>query len=301
MFRNADSRHLTDSFSARSKTLLERTIMDNSAIGGLVVALILALGVSAAIYFTLRARKNKQERLAAMSPEEREHHDATAEYEASVNGAQKALVAEEKAREKRLAAAQKTISKAGSMGTKKLGAFKGEEGTISFTGRTITTPNGTYPLDENVTAAADTAGNLAMSSRSTLTRIAAGGLAFGPVGAIVGGVAKKSKMHDTRELYLLVEGAQFAAVLTCKPDEGQKVRQFAMSIVQASRSVKSLLAAREVAVDAALAAREAEEANTAPVEAAQRALVIAQGATSRKDAAQAQLSGIAASIEANKA
>lgn len=272
--------------------------MESSTLVALIVALIVAVGIALGIYLLVRARRKAQARLALMSPEERELHDATVEYDARVKEAQKALTVEEKARAKRLDTAQKAISKASSIGKRKLGSYKGKEGSISFTESTITTPSGTYPLDESVTAAADTAGNLATSSRSTLTRIAAGGLVFGPVGAIVGGAAKKTEIHDSRELYLLVQGAQFAAVLTCEPDDGPKVRQFAMAIVQAGRNVNALLASRDAAVEAALVARDAEVANTAPVEAARGALALAQVATARREAAQAQLLAIATATPA---
>jgi hypothetical protein len=82
----------------------------------------------------------------------------------------------------------------------------------------------------------------------TLTRIAAGGLLFGPVGAIVGGTAKKTKMHDTRELYLLITGQEFAALITCNPDDGAKVRQFAVAVMQSALRADELRAHRADAI-----------------------------------------------------
>ena len=85
-------------------------------------------------------------------------------------------------------------------------------------------------------AAVDAAGNLAVTKRSTLTRMAAGGVLLGPVGLLGGGMMKKTQKHDTRELYLLIETPTFVAALACKPDDGAKVRAFAAKVKTAYRS-----------------------------------------------------------------
>ena len=85
----------------------------------------------------------------------------------------------------------------------------------------LLTLNGQHPLTPDVQARVDTAGNLAAyaKSRSTLTRMGAGGLVLGPVGMLIGATAKKSKdvKVDKRELYLLVEAETWADTVETGP------------------------------------------------------------------------------------
>ena len=81
---------------------------------------------------------------------------------------------------------------------------------------------------------ASTAGNLAAyaKSRSTLTRMGAGGLVLGPVGMLIGATAKKSKdvyKVDKRELYLLVEAEAWAETVELEPDKGKQARELAQA------------------------------------------------------------------------
>jgi hypothetical protein len=252
----------------------------------IVVALFLLLAVGAVAIITwLRIRARNQARIAAMSPAEREHHDAVAEYRARITHAQKALSAETKSRAARLKRAEKALAEAHTVGTRTVATYRGKDGSARITGTDIQTGQGTFPLTASVKATVDTAGNLATSSRSTLTRIATGGLLFGPVGAIVGGVAKKTKMHDSRELYLLIEGESIATLITCNPDDGAKVRQFATAVKQAALQADPVRAQRASAVAAAEQALAAEQQNTAPVDAARASVQRATADTARVDAA----------------
>lgn len=264
--------------------------MDANSIIALVVVIIILVGGGLGVFFFLKARREKEQaRLEAMTPEERERHDANVEYEAAVKVATKAYQVELNARENRLKSAQKAVVAANGIGSRKLASYRGKDGSVSVTETLITTGQGTFPLDASVSAVVDTAGNLATSSRSTLTRIAAGGILFGPLGAIIGGVAKKNKLHDTRELYLLVEGAGFATLVTCNPDDGAKVRQFAMAVKQAGMNAANVLDRREKSVAAAQSAQEAETQNTQGVDSTAAALDGVRAATARIEAAESAL------------
>jgi hypothetical protein len=235
--------------------------MDAGQIDALVVLVVLIVGSGTVSLVQRRARRAKERaRIAAMTPAEREHHDATVEYEAEATTAEKAHNAEEKARDIRLIAAGKALAVAEHMGNRRLGSYTGKNGRISLTETRITTPQGTFFLDATVNAIVDTAGKPA------------------------------AKKHATRELYLLVEGSGFATLITCKPDDGQKVRQLAIAIRQAGMYSANVLAQRTQAVAIALAAVEAEQANTQALDFAATALGAARSNTARIDAAAEALS-----------
>jgi hypothetical protein len=259
--------------------------MDSGAIVGLVVVLVL-IAAAVGVFFLIRARRQKERaRVDAMSPAERERHDAVLQYEATVKMAEKAQATQVKARDQRLKAAEKALNAANGIGVRTIASYRGKDGSVSLTAMTITTAQGTFNLDPSVNAIVDTAGNLATSSRTTFTRVAAGGLLFGPVGAIVGGVAKKNKVHDNRELYLMIEGQGFAGLVTCNPDDGQKVRQFAVAVKQAALNSGNIVAQREQAIAGATLALETERATTAPVDQAAAELEAARMNTARIDTA----------------
>ena len=77
---------------------------------------------------------------------------------------------------------------------KRLGKCHG----VTLFERMIATPQGTASLI-GARAGVDTAGNLAVTKRATITRTVAGGLVAGPVGAVKGGAGfKKTKEIDAR-------------------------------------------------------------------------------------------------------
>jgi hypothetical protein len=256
-----------------------------------VTVIVAALLIAGVLAFILLKRRRDREtaRIDAMSPAEREHHDAMLELNESIKAAEKSRELEVKARETRLKAARKVSSTAAAIGSRSIGSYRGKDGSVSANELRITVQGEVFPLDSNVRATVDTAGNLATSSRTTFTRVAAGGLLFGPVGAVIGGVAKKNKIHDTRELYLLVEGSNFAQLITCNPDNGPKVRQLAAAITQAGMNASRVVANRDAQMASAAAALAAEESNTANLDAAELALARAGSNTARVEAATAQM------------
>jgi hypothetical protein len=263
--------------------------MNSSTVTALVIVGIL-LGAGAVIFVVLKRRRDKETaRVAAFSPTEREAHDAQIAYAADVKSAELVHKGEVKARESRMKAATKGLAAANALGSRSIGSIRGKEGTISANELMISINGASYPLDSSISARVDTAGNFATSSRTTFTRVAAGGLLFGPVGAIVGASAKKNKSHDLRELYLLVEGPEFAAMLTCNPDHGSRVRQFATALKQAGLAAPQVLAHRVGQIEIANAALAAETANVEALDSAATALAATRLDTRRIDAAARQL------------
>lgn len=75
---------------------------------------------------------------------------------------------------------------------------------------------------------------------------------LGSVGILAGGMLQKKKVHDDRELYLLLEGQSFAALITCNPDQGTVVRRFATNVNNTARNVDAANTAHEEAVRQAI-------------------------------------------------
>lgn len=107
---------------------------------------------------------------------------------------------------------------------------------VAFGGMTVTDDSVTYKGEqhslEGVVAHVETAGEL--TRRATLTRTAVGGFIFGGAGAIVGALLTKKK--DTRALYLMVDGPDFAWVVKVPLRQDQAARRFASQLNAAGRS-----------------------------------------------------------------
>jgi len=147
-------------------------------------------------------------------------------------------------------------------------------GTNSVTPIEVIMNGHRHPLSRDVTATIDQTGDITAyaTQRSTLTRVVGGGVLFGPAGAIVGGVAKKSKHHqvDTRELYLMVLGPDWQEVAKLDPTKGEQAR----SVMQAINT-------------AAQTSRQAREDHERTVKEAKDTLARVQEDTSKVDAAKA--------------
>jgi len=111
-------------------------------------------------------------------------------------------------------------------------------------------------------ARVEATGNTAVSSRTTATRVGAGALVAGPVGAVVGAVAKKNKVIDAKELYLLLEDVEWAEVVTCKSERGQQVRSLAQQVNLAAGRVEDARMLRKQEVVKAKSELALTEANT---------------------------------------
>lgn len=102
----------------------------------------------------------------------------------------------------------------------------------------IVTPAGEARLD-GAEAEVDTVGALTERKRTTLTRLAVGGAVLGPLGAILAlGFPKRTKV-DGRELYLLIEAGPASCVLKVRPDDGARVRAFAVQVNASATVVAS--------------------------------------------------------------
>lgn len=90
-----------------------------------------------------------------------------------------------------------------------------------------------YHLDSSVRASVEAGGSI--DRRTSATRVAAGAVLTGGVGAIVGAIAKKKV--DKRELYLVIEADEWAELVELKPKHGAQAREFAQKINLAARNV----------------------------------------------------------------
>ncbi|MHB1720789.1 MAG: hypothetical protein ACYCV1_11805, partial [Acidimicrobiales bacterium] len=143
-----------------------------------------------------------------VSDAERAHRGAIREAEAELARCQSAC-------DREVTAAKQHLDALCDANGKRLGKCHG----ITLFERMIATPQGTASLI-GARAGVDTAGNLAVTKRATLTRTVAAGLVAGPVGAVVGGAGfKKTKKIDARELYLHIEAPTLSCVLTAPTAE----------------------------------------------------------------------------------
>jgi len=90
------------------------------------------------------------------------------------------------------------------------------------------------PFNGDVEAVADAAGNIAVTRGRNLAAKGVGTLALGPIGLFFMGNAKE-RQTDTRELYLLVEGPNWAYTHAFQPELGEALRGFAQQINVAAR------------------------------------------------------------------
>jgi hypothetical protein len=232
---------------------------------GLIILAAIGYGIYKAIGTTLAYVQHR-----GLSPEEKKQRMLVKadekQHRALVKTADKGVRVAESDYAKRVKQARKELDKAAA--PVKIQKLDG----ILLTDDRLQTPNGQHPLTPDVQARVDTAGNLAAyaKSRSTLTRMGAGGLMLGPVGMLIGATAKKSKNMkvDTRELYLLIEAETWAETIKMNPDKGQQARALAQAINVAARDVEQAKRKRGEAIRVANARlAEVEQDRTAITEA----------------------------------
>lgn len=85
-----------------------------------------------------------------------------------------------------------------------------------------------WPISSGVSAEVDTAGNLAATRGRRLGVKAGATLLLGPLGLLFGG--PRDYITDSRELYLLVEGPNWAYSAAAPPDWGLPARRFAQLV-----------------------------------------------------------------------
>lgn len=255
----------------------------------LSVAAIVLVGL---VVFMLIKRDQKKDK----SLEAVELRTASREYAANVRRAEQSLEKSEKLWNKSVSRAQKQVATAQELPTRALANYSGQVGRFALYGDSIETEQGRFKLDRSVHADVDTAGNLATKSRPTLTRMAAGGLLLGPVGILAGGLFKKSKTVENRELYLLIEGSDFATLVQAKPDHGSKLRQLAVEINNAARSVDDFHQRCRAALHEAETDLATRQADRSAIESASMALETIRADRSRLAKAESAMSNRALAI-----
>jgi hypothetical protein len=157
--------------------------------------------------------------------------DARRAYERTVAAADRAVLDAERRRDRALRIERARLEAAADPRGALVGAYRG----IVLYERVIVTPDGVDTSVRGATATVDTAGSSAVTHRPTLTRAAAGGLLFGPIGVLGSLAARKREVVDSRELYVVVETEAGGIVLRCPADDGLVARQFALAVSTVAR------------------------------------------------------------------
>jgi hypothetical protein len=176
---------------------------------------------------------------------------AERDYARRVRAAERAFRNRKEELERRFKPFEQEVALAEKVGRQLIASVTGLDGSVVAHENSITINGKTFVMNASVRASVDMGGNFFHHSRSTLTRMAAGGFLFGPVGVLAGGMVKKATTHDLRELYLLVEGDEFAAAITCNPNGGPAARQAAAAINQAAKTSAGLEERRTAGISSA--------------------------------------------------
>lgn len=187
---------------------------------------------TAALPVEARRSPDRSERRAVKAGR-RAVRDAERAHAMAIAAADRRLRDAEISRSNQLRIAHTQLSEAETPSGKRIGEYRG----VVLHERTLTTPKGGTVWLRGCSADVESGGNLSMSHRPTLTRMAAGGLLFGGIGMLGSLAAQKREVADKRELYLLIQTAEGGMVIQCPPDDGLVVRQFAMAINAYARDV----------------------------------------------------------------
>lgn len=246
-----------------------------------IVAIVIWLAVIAFATWGILVLVRRRRAWNALSPEEQEHRRAVREadkgikhairdYNKAVGNTRKEL---ERAKTPQKLARFKTDYVGRWQDIFKSSVIGGVLGAREFIlhDAHIKTPSGLHPLTPNVTASVDTAGNLINKSRSTLTRMGAGTVIAGPLGLLAGAVAKKNTTVDSRDVFLMVQGEDWADTTNCDPaKEAEKVRKFAQAVNVAAHNVERITAERERRVSELTKRLTADEADRSDIESAEQ-------------------------------
>jgi len=243
-----------------------------------VVAVLILVGVLAGgVVAMVFGAKALRQRLSA-SPEvvahrseirsaRREVRRSTRAHDRALKSAERELSASQRDHQRRLDEAEQELNALTDARGRLVARFAG----VSLYTRTIETPGGSGPL-QGVTAVCDSAGQLVASQRATLTRMAAGGLALGGLGAILSLGFQKRRIDDQRELYLMIAGPGVAHVAKLSPNDGHQARQFAAQVNAHAMAAASVEAQLPGLIDQARQRLEHLRSDTAEIEARRRGL-----------------------------
>jgi hypothetical protein len=198
-------------------------------------------------------------------------HDAIADlstkcqdFEARVRNRSRALKDAQKSGRNSVGNAEKQLRAASTV------PLIADAGNIRIYEDRVQAPNGTHPLDETAKFTVDTAGNMMVTRRHTLTRFALLGVfsVFTP----------KATKHDHRELYFLAEHPEWAAIAKLNPDAGMGARQAAQAANIAARNAAAAKVRRQATIERARTALDhARRAASSEEQQMQLALQAEQG------------------------
>jgi hypothetical protein len=263
-----------------------------------VFIVVLLIALASGSFLLIKRRRDasgiSQELRSELRDAKRQLRRARTEHSTAVKAAEQDLKKNTKSYERQVDAAQKQLDGLQDARGKKLASFQKH----TLFEHVIVTPNGDSAL-VGVRAEVDTAGNLTTKSRSTLTRMAAGGLVLGPLGSILSLGLKKTKEIDKRELYLLIDAPSASSVVQCPPDDGLKARQFATAVNAAATAEESYRQRLPALLDQARQHVQAAKGATEPVESARAELARATDdpdALASIEVAQRQLAAVERSL-----
>lgn len=231
-----------------------------------LVALITVLLASAVVVIWRMPTAERRARLGVLRARGALHRSRQ-RHAALIRQAQRALARVERKHSSTVATLDRRLVELEDPRGRRLDGF----GPITLHELRIVTPAGEVPLD-GVTVTFDTAGNLSETKRTTLTRLAVGGLVLGPLGAILALGFPKRRTVDNRELYLLVEAGAASCVVQVRPDDGGRVRAFAVQVNAAASGVERARARNATDLAAARAQLAATREDVSALESARARL-----------------------------
>ncbi|WP_062076413.1 hypothetical protein [Demequina globuliformis] len=195
--------------------------MDTTQVLIIVAAVALVL-----LLIVIALRVSRSRKVKAMSPEQRDLHYAQRAHKKRVAELKGDYKAVEKDTERAVKEARTRLKDALAIGSDKVDAVKGVDGTVTLTSTTLTLPHGEHELTSDVTATATTEGSAPASEGD----------------------------EDTRQTILTVTHGGEATVVHFKADQEDAVRAMAAKINSAASHVDEVRRQRDEAT------AEAEEA-----------------------------------------